>query len=629
MEKEEQNVSEHQLIEKVSKKKKIYSLKKMLTALIISGWLIPVIIIFIAMTTSYRQGIIHKTEVLLKDELKLFTTLTSFKLDEAIATSKDLSYDKTIENSWRNLKKGTIDKSQFYKDASNVMRLKFYTNANFNGYMFYLTDEPVKHYPNTVENAQYMTEKVIKRANEISEQEDSSAHVEVLDGEVYIIRNMYTVSGYKKYGTMVLNLNREEIFAELDSSDIWDLSFYVNNTNSRVMNPQVKAINEMEMQPILDDIHSIYNNEDKNKMTAISDRHKYYEGYLNERKFKDYHLGAVLIVESNKVYSELNVLNRTIILILLFIIPIFLYVIYFNSRHIAVPITKMVGAYKQLKKGEIGTVLDEGPMPNTEFEYLRESFNKMSQELKYAFEYAYNEQLARKDAKIMALQSQINPHFLNNTLEMMNWQARMAGDINVSKMIEALSTLLDYSMDRSNKRLISLADEIRCADAYFYIISMRFGQRLMVKREIDENLLQIQVPQLMLQPLLENAVTHGIETVNRGTISMKAYRDRENVILQVINTGKGMTPADVERVDNILNGRIDKIPQGKGKHISLGIRNVNERIKLIYGNQYGLTIKPLDNGETVSSITIPFEAAVNTEKQNTIRDLMSDEENKM
>lgn len=592
-----------------SKKKKVFSLKKMLTALIISGWLIPVIIIFIAMTISYREGIIHKTEVLLKDELKLFTTLTAFKLDEAITMSKELSYDKSIENTWRKLSKEAIDKSQFYKEASSIMRSKFYTNPNFGGYMFYLTDEPTIHYPNTMENAQYMTGRVMKKANEISLEDDPSAHVVVIDGEVYIIRNMYTISGYTKYGTMVLALNKKNLFAEVDGTSLWDLSFFVNNTSYRVTNTASK-INEDEMDLIITDIKKIYSRDNKNKITPITGERRYYEGYLNEQKFKDYHLGVILVAETSRVYSELNVLNKTIVLILLFIFPIFLYVLYFNARHITSPIDKMVAVYKRLKKGEIGITLEEDPMPNQEFEYLRVAFNKMSKEIEYAFQYAYNEQLARKDAKIMALQSQINPHFLNNTLEMMNWQARMSGDINVSKMIEALSTLLDYSMDRSNKRLISLADEIRCADAYFYIISMRFGQRLMVKREIDESLLYLQVPQLILQPLLENAVTHGIETVNKGTISMYAYREGENVILQVINTGKGMTQEDVERVDNLLNGRMDQIPQGQGKHISLGIRNVNERIKLIYGEQYGLTIKPRENGETASTITIPYEESV-------------------
>jgi two-component system sensor histidine kinase YesM len=231
----------------------------------------------------------------------------------------------------------------------------------------------------------------------------------------------------------------------------------------------------------------------------------------------------------------------------------------------------------------------------------------MSSEIKYLFEYAYSEKLARKDAKIIALQSQINPHFLNNTLEMMNWQARMAGDVTVSKMIEALGTLLNYSMDRSNKKMINLAEELRCVDAYCYIISMRFGKRLKIEKEIDNELLQLEVPQLILQPLIENAVVHGVEKVKSGTIWIKVYKKEKNAILQIINTGKEMTEEDLKRVRSILEGKYEQVGDKVGRHEALGIHNVNERIKLIYGEEYGLTIGPIAEEETASTLTIPLD----------------------
>jgi two-component system sensor histidine kinase YesM len=267
----------------------------------------------------------------------------------------------------------------------------------------------------------------------------------------------------------------------------------------------------------------------------------------------------------------------------------------------------MVDAAGQLEKGDIGMQIEGRTMPNLEFEVLKTSFNQMSSEIKYLFDYAYSEKLARKDAKIIALQSQINPHFLNNTLEMMNWQARMSGDVTVSKMIEALGTLLNYSMSRENKKMINLAEELRCVDAYCYIISMRFGKRLKIEKEIDTELLQLPVPQLILQPLIENAVVHGVETVKSGTIWIKVYQQEKNAILQIVNTGKEMTKEDIERIDDILNGKYLQSQEDTGKHEALGIHNVNERIKLIYGEDYGLTIRPLNEEETASTITLPLE----------------------
>ena len=110
-------------------------------------------------------------------------------------------------------------------------------------------------------------------------------------------------------------------------------------------------------------------------------------------------------------------------------------------------------------------------------------------------------------------------------------------------------------MDRSNKKMINLAEELRCVDAYCYIISMRFGKRLKIEKEIDNELLQLEVPQLILQPLIENATVHGVEKVKSGTIWIKVYKKESNAILQIINTGKGMTGEDQKRVRCILEGR--------------------------------------------------------------------------
>lgn len=173
-------------------------------------------------------------------------------------------------------------------------------------------------------------------------------------------------------------------------------------------------------------------------------------------------------------------------------------------------------------------------------------------------------------------------------------------------MIESLSTVLDYRMNRANVKEIRLAEELQCTDAYFYIMSMRFGQRLSIEKEIDDDLLYIMVPPLILQPIVENAVVHGVEAVKNGAIHLKVYHDDLQVYLEVSNTGKKMTEEEKQRIRAILDGDETKIPQAPGRHTSIGIRNVNQRIKLVYGEQYGLTIKQDENLVTVSMITIPF-----------------------
>lgn len=449
---------------------------------------------------------------------------------------------------------------------------------------------------------EYMS-KIHNRIQEIREMNSSYAQVIVEDERIFIVRNVYTTTDYKKFGTLVLELNRKNMFADIVLDKGQALAFYINDKDNLIA--KSNFFEDERKINILKDSLINYSVSDNNKL--IISQNKNYYGYLLQVKHDDYHLGILLAIDKAIVNAEMNHLYGMIFILLIITIPVLIIIAYFLNKQITAPIKKLVQASQEMENGKLGVTIDGEEMPNKEFKYLQHSFNNMSKRVEYLFNYAYDEKLAKKDAKILALQAQINPHFLNNTLEIMNWQARMSGDITLCKMIESLGTVLDYHMDREDKRLIYLSEELRCVDAYFYIISMRFGQRLIVEREIDNELLQAMVPQLILQPILENAVVHGIETVRTGVIKLKIYHDNKKIFIEVINTGKPMTKEDKDRIEKILSGDPEVIKPVPGKHASLGIRNVNERIKLIYGENYGLTIKPIEEGKTRSLICIPYD----------------------
>ena len=586
--------------------KKIFSLRRTLLLLVVILWMVPVILIYIFMTVSYRNDIIGKTTDLMEEGLKNFTYFNAQRIDEAIDISKKTSYEQVIEKAWRKYAKGSITKSEFYRQITGNLTSKFYNDNRFEIAVFYLSDEPDRIYYTKQKESKYIDiykEEVAKEAHAITLQDSSDAHIRVINGKIYIIRNLYTTTNYTKFGTLILELNKDKLIDGIYLNKDYEFAFYINDTNSMITYDT--RLNLENHLGIINMLKSEYSRTMNRKI--MEKRDKPYTGMIYQQKYDDFHFGAILIVNERVIFSELQDLYRVMFLIMMIIIPVFIYMIYFISHHITKPMGVMIEAAKSLEKGDIGMQVEGSTMPNTEFEVLKTSFNQMSSEIRYLFDYAYSEKLARKDAKIIALQSQINPHFLNNTLEMMNWQARMAGDVTVSKMIEALGTLLNYSMDRTNKKMINLAEELRCVDAYCYIISMRFGKRLKIEKEVDHELLQLEVPQLILQPLIENAVVHGVEKVKNGTIWIKVFREERNAILQIINTGKMITPEDQDRVQRILEGKYEQSDGTEGRHESLGIHNVNERIKLIYGEEYGLTIRAIAEGETASTITIPLD----------------------
>lgn len=603
-----------------NKRKRKKSLNRNIILFCIFCWLVPIVIIYLSMTTSYRENIQRKLRNMFVEKLRSTDVFISNYLDEAIDAARKPSYEYYLERAWETYKAAGKDgRNDCHLTISSNLRNKFFWDKRFDLCAFYIEGEESPftylssiNYP----MGSYM-EAIHDRISELRKIDSSYAEVVVLDGRIFIVRNVYTINSYEKFGTLVLELNRKNMLSDISIDEGQALALCINDANAVVAKSDFFE-DEKRVQ-LAKEVLIDYSATNRDKLITTQNNDFY--AYFLEEKHDDYHLGLLLMVDKSVIDAELNHLYGMIYLLLLIMGPILIVIIFFLKKQITAPIGKLVEASKKMESGKLGVIIDGGDMPNQQFQYLQDSFNKMSKQVQYLFDYAYDEKLARKDAKILALQAQINPHFLNNTLEIMNWQARMSGDTTLSKMIESLGTVLDYHMDREEKRLIRLSEELRCVDAYFYIISMRFGRRLVVERDIDEDLLQAMVPQLILQPILENAVVHGIETVSTGVIELKIYHDNKNIYLQVINTGKPMTEEDKERVEKILSGERDAIKPVPGKHASLGIRNVNERIKLIYGKRYGLKIEPIEEGKTLSLITIPYREMPDEEREEIISNI--------
>jgi two-component system sensor histidine kinase YesM len=287
---------------------------------------------------------------------------------------------------------------------------------------------------------------------------------------------------------------------------------------------------------------------------------------------------------------------------MLLAIPLLAFVIWAFYRFITEPLARLIDAARHVKRGERGYAIE--PLPQSrEFRSLAEHFNSMSVELKTQFEQSYEEQLALQDARVKALQSQISPHFLNNTLEIINWEARMANNEKACRMIESLSTMLDAAMARGGSSVVTIAEELRYVDAYLYILSERYGERLRVDKQIDESLLEQMVPRLILQPIVENAMEHGIEKRANGAITLRIFA-KKHLYLEVENDGS-MTEQDRENIARLLSwdGTSEDNENKLGR---IGIRNVNRRLKILYGGEYGLTIEEIAPGSILARIMLPL-----------------------
>lgn len=261
------------------------------------------------------------------------------------------------------------------------------------------------------------------------------------------------------------------------------------------------------------------------------------------------------------------------------------------TRMIVKNIEKLTWNMKEVKKGNLEVTVTSDS--KDEIGELIQGFAEMVERIKTLIEEVYEGKISLKEYEMKALQAQINPHFLYNSLSLINWKAIEADEKDISKITLALSKFYRTALNKGNS-VMPLQDEISNVKSYLDIQLMMHDYEFDVEIDIDESMYYYDTPNLILQPLIENAIDHGIDlkTEGRGKITIRGWSEGEIMYLSVEDNGVGM---DEEVAQNILTQK------SKG----YGVRNVNERIKLTYGAEYGLTIESKEGEGTKITVKIP------------------------
>ncbi|WP_307893998.1 cache domain-containing sensor histidine kinase [Bacillus swezeyi] len=309
------------------------------------------------------------------------------------------------------------------------------------------------------------------------------------------------------------------------------------------------------------------------------------------------------LIPFDTMFSKISAMKS--ILISLFIL-FFLTAVLFGrkmARGITSPIEKLVAAMKNVQNGDFKTksLFVASPEHQDEVSVLNRNFITMIERINELIAENYEKQLMLKETEFKALQAQINPHFLYNTLESINWLAKTNRQPQISKMTESLGFLLRNAINMKTD-VLTIEEEAEILLHYFTIQRFRFEERLMFDVEIDPLVKTCPVPKLVLQPLAENAISYCLEPVIEPCqIKIKACKEGEFVYLTVADNGPGMDEGFLEKARKGL-------VQTRGRGI--GLQNIDERIKLMFGQRYGLNISSEKNKGTTVSIKIPFQSGV-------------------
>ena len=220
---------------------------------------------------------------------------------------------------------------------------------------------------------------------------------------------------------------------------------------------------------------------------------------------------------------------------------------------------------------------------------LYKNFDTMVEKINTLINENYINELLKKEAQIKAMESQMDPHFLYNTLDSINWRARMIKSEEISRITTALGNLLRLSLG-NNSRDFTLRRELTLVDNYIIIQKIRYQKRLDFSVDIPESLLDIPIPKFTLQPLLENAIRYGLEESSETCyITITSRTEDGTLILKIMNTGSSFEENFMEK---LLDGEIQ--PHGFG----IGILNIHKRIQMTYGSAYGLRLYTIEDEET-------------------------------
>ncbi|WP_052427550.1 sensor histidine kinase [Neobacillus niacini] len=309
---------------------------------------------------------------------------------------------------------------------------------------------------------------------------------------------------------------------------------------------------------------------------------------------------TIMLTPRSSVFSEVNHLRKVIILVVIVGILISFLLGFLLSKPLVGSIHSLRKAMGKVEKGNFAQRVTI--QSNDEIGELGKGFNLMINEIDRLVSEVYTTSLREKEAEIRALQSQMNPHFLYNTLESINMLAITKGNLEVSDMVSSLGKLLRYTIDNSSK-IITLDEELSFIRSYVAIQKVRIGENLQYTEGIEPNLNKVLLPKLVLQPLVENAIVHGIFQQG-GHIFIKAYVERGLLKISIRDNGKGITELELTKLKRLIENQHTVSSE---KHNGIALTNVHERLQLLYGKQFGITIDGREQNGFSVTLTLPIQ----------------------
>lgn len=311
----------------------------------------------------------------------------------------------------------------------------------------------------------------------------------------------------------------------------------------------------------------------------------------------DYPIRVISSVPVELVVINSNYIMETAIAVALGSIILCVLISPMLVRRLTKPLNTIVHTMNKVQNGDTDARVDVHN--DDEFGYIGRSLNAMLDRLNELFTTNLEKQNRLRLAELKSLYSQINPHFLYNTLDSIKWLAKLNGVDDIVLIVSQLGKLLKYSI-RNQKESVQISEEIGLVGSYLSIQKIRYDDKFDVSIQVHDDIMDCYVPKFIIQPIVENAIIHGVEDkIGKAHLAIRGWHEENRIIFEVEDNGVGISE---EKLNQIMQSAHAKSLDSD----SIGIANVDKRIKLYYGEDYGLDIQSQENVGTITRITMPF-----------------------
>lgn len=559
-------------------------LRNKLIVIYIGTGLIPVLILFSVSVMLMRSVLIDKEKESLKgylsqavsaldNQIELYNTMSDYiSFNQTLTQVVTRKYDSTYERyeAVVNELEPIISSTRYLHQ--DIKRITIYTE-NVIKY-----DTSLDIYWKILEEPWYQ---------EVAQSNSIMWYVNFEEKNVFFVRKMPLLNKEGMKGILYIEVDYDEFFSCFEQEIISNYGIYVANSSGDVLFAQEEGNGQFALT--YDEVKDSVSHKERSNYTILSHHVRNLDWNVYLYKSDSFAINSMEPI---------------------FVIFVALLLICFASTWVALRSTssliskrleKLAENMNQVESGNLAlTVQDDS---TDEIGILIQGFERMLTELRRLIKEVFESKLTQKEYEMRALQAQINPHFLYNSLSIINWKAIEVGAMDISKVTLALSTFYRTSLNKGSN-VISVADEISNVKSYLLIQSVMHDDSFDIVYDIDKEILDMKVLNLVLQPVAENALEHGIDRLidRKGLLTIRGYAEENLLYLIVEDNGDGMSE---DMCHNILTN----------KSGGYGMRNVHERIQLYFGVSYGITVESTKGVGTRVTLKFPQVYTVHENKE--------------